>query len=125
MGDEAHNSLVVIHDHDRRADVRIAHIEPFDPVTYELRIGGNDRRIVPRVGLGRAVGRVVPRGDALHHDVPVRDRAEVAAIFGIVHDGHDGDVLGAHQQGHLGAGGAGGGDEWLGDHDFAGEHYTS
>src|SRR2546430_13552440 len=41
--------------------------------------------------------------------------------LGIVHHGHDRDVLGAHQEGHLGAGSTGGGDERLGDHDLAGE----
>src|SRR6266576_3613805 len=49
-------------------------------------------------------------------------RSEIAPVFGIVHHRHDRDVLGTHQQGHLRARGAGGGDERLGDHDFSSEH---
>src|SRR6266568_7863890 len=122
MGDEPYYPFIAVHDYDRRADVRIARIQPLDPVAHQLRIGRDDGRVVARVGLRRAFRRVVPGGDALRHDVAVRDRAQIAPVFGIVHHGHGGDVLGAHQQRHLGAGGARGGNERLGDHYLTCEH---
>src|SRR3989454_11164052 len=122
MGDESHYPFIAVHDYDRRADVRIARIQLLDPVAHQLRVGRDDRRVVARVGLRRAFRGVMTGGDALRHDVAVRDRAQIAPIFRGIHHGHDRDVLGAHQQRHLGTGGARGGDERLGDHDFAGEH---
>src|SRR5712691_8200926 len=124
MGDESHYPFIAVHDYDRRADVRIARIQLLDPVAHQLRVGRDDGRVVARVCLRRAFRGVVPGGDALRHDVAVRDRAQIAPIFRVIHHGHDGDALGAHQQRHFGAGGAGGSNERFGDHDFAGEHLT-
>src|SRR6266702_3498331 len=125
MGDEPYYPFIAVHDYDRRADVRIARIQPLDPVAHQLRVGRDVGRVVPGVGLRRAFRRVVPGGDALRHDVAVRNRAQKAPVLGVIHHGHDRDVLGAHQQRHLGAGGAGGGDERLAAHDFAGEHRSN
>src|SRR6267143_6883301 len=52
----------------------------------------------------------------------VGDGAEVAAVFGVVHHRHDGDVLGAHHQRHLRAGSAGGSHKRLRDHDLSSKH---
>src|SRR5260370_8455712 len=67
----------------------------------------------------------MPRRHAPHDDVAVGDGAQVAAVLGIVHHGHDRDVFGAHQQRHLGARGASGGDVGFGNHHFTSEQETS
>src|SRR5881394_1384323 len=122
MRNETHHPLVLIHYDYRRANVRVLLVQLFYFEAAELRVRADDDGVGARVLERLAVGRVVSRGHTLRHDVAVGDRAEIAAVLGIVHHGHDRDVLGAHQEGHLGAGSAGGGDERLGDHDFAGEH---
>src|SRR5207248_8428348 len=119
---EPHYPLILVDHHDRRAYVRVLLVQLFYFEAAELRVRADDDGVGARVLKRLAVGRVVAGGDTLRHDVAVGDRAQVATVFGIVHHRHDRDVLGAHQQRHLGAGGAGGGDERLGDHDLAGEH---
>src|SRR2546422_4027586 len=109
-----------IHHHNRRSYMRVLRVEPLDPEPVELHVGRHDRRVGAHVVLGRAFLGVVPRGDAARYDVAVGDGAEVAAVFRIVHHRHDRDVLHAHQRRHLGAGGAGGSDVGIGDHDFGG-----
>src|SRR5205085_9842817 len=97
-------------------------VQLFYSESAELRVRAHDDGVGAGVLERIAVGRVVSGGHTLRHDVAVGDRAQVAPVFGIIHHRHDRDVLGLHQQRHLGAGGAGGGDERHGDHDLAGEH---
>src|SRR5438128_3497752 len=116
MRDKSYDATGVVYYDDRGAYMRVLLIQPLDPEPVELRVGRHDRRVGAHVVLGRAFLGIVPRGDAARHDVAIGDGAEVAAVFRIVHDRHDRDVLHAHQRGHLGAGGAGGGDVRIGDH---------
>src|SRR2546427_5731760 len=122
MRNKPHHPLISVHYHDRRADVRVFLVQPLDPVSLELRIECYDNRILARVRLHLARLGIVARRHALHDDVAVGDRAQVAPVLGIIHHRHDRYILGPHQQRHLRASGTGGGDERLGDHDFAGEH---
>src|SRR2546426_9603225 len=116
MRDKSYDATGVVYYDDRGAYMRVLLIHPLDPDPVELRVGRPPRRVRAHVVLGGAFLRVVPRGDAARHDVAIGDGAEVAAVFRIVHDRHDRDVLHAHQRGHLGAGGAGGGDVGIGNH---------
>src|SRR5205814_9462738 len=100
-----------------RAYVRVLLVQLFYFEPAELRVAADADRAGAGVLERLAVGRVVAGGDTLRHDIAVGDRAQIATVFGIVHHRHDRDVLGVHQQRHVGAGGAGGGDERLGDHD--------
>src|SRR6266508_3005824 len=122
---ESDYPAVLIHHHDRRPDMRIRRIQPLDLESLELRVGRDDGRIMARMGLGRAVGGVVARGHAPHHDVAVRDRAEEAAVLWVVHHRHDRDVLRPHQERDFGGRRSGGGDVGVRNHYVSRQHRTS
>src|SRR5712691_8751136 len=80
MGDEPHHSFIPVHHHDGRSNVRVFFIEPFDPVSLQLRIQRHHFRILPRMCLRLARLRVVSRRHASRHAVAVGDRAQIAPV---------------------------------------------
>src|SRR5437667_12464913 len=117
---EPDDTFVLVDHYDCRANVRVLLVQLFYFESAELRVRADDDGVGARVLERLAVGRIVARGHTLRHDVAVGDRAGIAAVLGSIHRGHDRDVLGTHQQRHLGAGGTGGGDDRLRDHYLAG-----
>src|SRR2546425_7498708 len=98
MRNKPHHAFVVVYHDNRRPDMRICFLELLDLEPRQLRLGRDHHRIAPRVHLGGALLRIVPRRHALGHDIAVGDGAEVAAgLWGTDHR-HDGDVPGAPQQ---------------------------
>src|SRR6267143_3931011 len=94
VGDEPENPLVSVNHNNRRSHVVIPRIELLRQlVPLQLRLRFHDRRIRPGVILHGAIAGIVAQSHAPRHDIAVRDRAEIAAIFGIVDDRYHRDVL--------------------------------
>src|SRR2546427_2361684 len=96
---EPHNPLITIQDDDRRPDVMIRSIQLLRQLeSLELGIGFYNGRIGARMIRGRAVRWIVSRANTARHDIAIGNGPQVVTVFGIIDDGHDRDILDAHQR---------------------------
>src|SRR5256884_3738786 len=98
MRNKSHDSFVAVHYHDRRSNMRVRLFQLLDLEPRQLRLRCHHHRVAPRVHLGGALLRVVPRRHTLRHDVAVGDGAEVTAALWVFRHPHDPSGPCAHQQ---------------------------
>src|SRR5213593_1074898 len=120
---ESYDLLVTVQNDNGGAHMMIVGIDLLcDLEALQLGFGLYDGRIGARMISSRAIGWIVPRADAAGDDVAVGDRSEIVAIFRIIHDRHDRNVLDSHESGHFGRRRAGGSDDRISNHHFRCSH---